>query len=86
MVYGSPPFYNRDHEKMFNDILNKQISFDNAKVDASAEVKDLISKLLIKIPEKRLGSFNEYEIKSHPWFKSINFDKIYRKEVSVMLL
>ena len=23
MIYGSPPFYNRDREKMFHDILNR---------------------------------------------------------------
>ena len=23
MIYGTPPFYNRDHEKMFHDILNR---------------------------------------------------------------
>jgi hypothetical protein len=36
MIYGSPPFYNKDHEKMFNDILNKQLNFENLKVEASA--------------------------------------------------
>lgn len=35
MIYGSPPFYNRDHEKMFTDILNRELFFDNSKVQAS---------------------------------------------------
>jgi serine/threonine protein kinase len=35
MIYGSPPFYNRDHEKMFHDILNRELFFDNSKVDSS---------------------------------------------------
>jgi hypothetical protein len=35
MIYGSPPFYNRDHEKMFHDILNRELFFDNSKVQAS---------------------------------------------------
>lgn len=56
MIYGSPPFYNRDHEKMFHDILNRELFFDNSKVDASPEAKDLIRNLLKKDPEKRLGS------------------------------
>lgn len=35
MIYGSPPFYNHDHEKMFHDILNRELFFDNSKVNAS---------------------------------------------------
>jgi serine/threonine protein kinase len=56
MIYGSPPFYNHDHEKMFHDILNRELFFDNSKVNASPEVKDLIKNLLKKDPEKRLGA------------------------------
>lgn len=50
MIYGTPPFYNRDHEKMFQDILNRELYFDDSKVEASPEAKDLIKKLLKKDP------------------------------------
>ena len=73
MIYGTPPFYNRDHEKMFQDILNREIFFDNSKVEASPEAKDIIRKLLRKDKEKRLGSENEEEIRNHPWFAGLNF-------------
>lgn len=35
---------------MFHDILNRELFFDNSKVEASAEVKDLIKNLLKKDP------------------------------------
>lgn len=81
MIYGSPPFYNRDHEKMFQDILNRQIFFDDSKVEASPEAKDLIKKLLKKDADKRLGSQNEDDIKNHPWFAKLNFEKILNKQM-----
>lgn len=56
MIYASPPFYSRDTEKMYHDILNRELFFDNSKVDASQDVKNLIKSLLKKDPEQRLGN------------------------------
>lgn len=61
---------------MFNDIMNRELFFDNSKVEASPEAKDLIRNLLRKDPEKRIGSKNEDDIKKHPWFSSINFEML----------
>ena len=79
MLYGSPPFYNRDHEKMFSDILNRELFFDNSKVQASEEVKNLIYNLLKKDPEQRLGTKNEDDIKNLPWFKDIDWENLLNK-------
>jgi serine/threonine protein kinase len=51
-------------------------SFDNT--DIPDDAKDLISKMLIKDPKKRIGynSKDYSEIKNHPFFKGINFDKL----------
>jgi hypothetical protein len=46
----------------------------------------LIKKLIVKIPEDRLGS-NEKEglrwkdLKGHPYFKSINFEDLFSQSV-----
>ena len=45
----------------------------------SDELKDLLSKLLCKDPNKRIGFKNKKEIKTHPWFKNINWDNILIK-------
>lgn len=71
---------------MFHDILNRQVFFDNSKVEASAQAKDLIKSLLKKDPEKRLGAKNENQIKEHPWFADMDFQKLEKKQVYCLLL
>lgn len=49
--------------------------------ETSKEAKDFIQKLMIKDPKKRLGSINDLqELKTHPWFKDIDWDKMMKKE------
>lgn len=73
MVYGTPPFYSRDHEKMFQDIVNRELLFENSKIEVSDNCKNLIYSLLKKDPIKRIGSKDELEIKKHPWFADIEW-------------
>ena len=82
MICGIPPFYLQDVNKMYFLIKNeKTIKFDK-KFLVSKDAKDVITKLLEKNVEDRLCShFGIEEIKKHPFFKSIDFDAILRKEV-----
>ena len=48
-----PPYYAKDREKLFNTIKSEQVKLPNY---LSKEAKDLLNKLFIKDPEKRLGS------------------------------
>merc|ERR1712154_196682 len=45
--------------------------------------KDLITKLLERDPKKRLGSTDSdiKEIQRHPFFKNIDWDKLYKREI-----
>lgn len=81
MVYGSPPFYNRDHEKMFHDIVNRELFFDNSKNDVSDQCKNLIYSLLKKDPMKRIGAKDNNEIKNHTWFSDIDWNKLLEKRI-----
>ena len=45
----------------------------------SNDLKDLLSKLLCKDPNKRIGIKSKKEIKNHPWFKNINWDNLLIK-------
>lgn len=65
---------------MQNNILHSQLTFGD---EFSDEAADLISKLLQRDPKKRLGYGvnGTNDIKNHPWFKSIDWDKLYRKEI-----
>ena len=52
MMCGRLPFYNQDHEKLFELILMEEIKFPRT---LSADAKSLLSGLLIKDPNKRYG-------------------------------
>ena len=47
----------------------------------SDDAKNIITKLLEKDPEKRLGRQGIIEIKKHPFFSGINFDDLIKKKV-----
>ena len=48
----------------------------------SDELKDIITKLLCKDVETRLGSQNDAdEIVNHPWFADMDWDKLMKKEL-----
>jgi len=47
----------------------------------TADSKDLIKKLLRKIPEARLGYNGAEELKSHPFFRKIDWKALYNRQV-----
>ena len=42
--------------------------------------RDLIEKLFVSNPKKRLGYNSADEVKNHPFFNGVDFDKVLRKE------
>ncbi|KAI6229780.1 AGC/AKT protein kinase [Aphelenchoides fujianensis] len=79
MISGRLPFFSRDHEKLFELILNGNPRFPTR---ATAEARALLSGLLIKDPTQRLGGGvrDALEIMEHPFFSVLDWDKVYRKE------
>ncbi len=52
------------------------------KIVTSEHVQDLITKLLAKDPADRLGTEGGVdEIKTHPWFSDIDWDRMLKKEI-----
>lgn len=49
----------------------------------SADAKDIISKLCQVDPSKRLGNLRggAADVKSHPWFKTIDWKKLYSRQL-----
>ncbi|XP_039032555.1 serine/threonine-protein kinase tricornered-like [Hibiscus syriacus] len=77
MLVGYPPFYSDDSMSTCRKIVNwrTHLKFpEEAKL--SAEATDLISKLLCDV-NHRLGSNGAGEIKEHPWFQGVDWDRIY---------
>merc|ERR1712190_118745 len=75
MLVGTPPFYCQDIQQMYHNILHRQLIFYQFM---SRESMLLIQGLLDKRPEYRL---NWKQIKTSPFFKTINWAKLYRKQV-----
>ena len=80
MIYGIPPFYNKQQNVMLNNIIKKNPSFPKM-IEISTELEDLITKCLIKQPQKRIGANNISLIKEHPWFKSIDWKLMEQQKV-----
>ncbi|OHS96565.1 RAC family serine/threonine-protein kinase like protein [Tritrichomonas foetus] len=80
MLTGSPPFYDQNSKKMYMAILFNPLDFPKF---LSNDAIDLLRKLLEKDPKKRLGSgpIGANEIKVHPFFCEIDWDKVLRKDI-----
>uniref|UniRef100_A0A9J8BPH2 non-specific serine/threonine protein kinase n=3 Tax=Cyprinus carpio TaxID=7962 RepID=A0A9J8BPH2_CYPCA len=80
MMCGRLPFYNQDHEKLFELILMEDIKFPRT---LSADAKSLLSGLLIKDPNKRLGGGPDdaKEIMRHSFFVGIDWQDVYDKKL-----
>ncbi|BFZ11548.1 hypothetical protein BsWGS_14586 [Bradybaena similaris] len=81
MMCGRLPFYNKDHDILFELILLQNVKFPR---NLSEEAKSLLNGLLAKKPKDRLGGgeADVAEIKSHPFFASINWDDLLAKKIS----
>ncbi|CAK9197534.1 unnamed protein product [Sphagnum troendelagicum] len=82
MLVGYPPFYSDEPMSTCRKIVNwrTHLKFpEEAKL--SKEAKDFISKLLCDV-EHRLGTRGVAEIKAHPWFKGLPWEKLYDMEAA----
>jgi len=62
---GFPPFYDEDNEALFEKILNAEYQFPSPYWDNISDLaKDLIKKLLVVDPSKRIKASG---ILKHPW-------------------
>ncbi|XP_074291002.1 uncharacterized protein LOC141617740 [Silene latifolia] len=82
MLVGYPPFYADDPMSTCRKIVNwrHHLKFPE-EARLSREAKDLICKLLCNV-EHRLGTKGAAEIKAHPWFNGIAWDKLYQMEAA----
>jgi len=77
MLTGLPPFYDQNEEAMYEKIMKSDIKFP---IFVSNEAADLIQKFLTRDQVSRL---QDYEvIKKHPWFRSLNWEKLLKREIT----
>ena len=73
MLCGFPPFYADDNNTLFNMIKSADYEFHSPYWDnVSENAKDLIKKLLVVEPSKRLST---EEILKHPWLTQTTHSK-----------
>jgi len=79
LTVGIPPFYSQNVNEMYNRIQHGVLRFPPF---LSENCKSLIVQLLNRDPKKRLGSKDDVgDIKAHPFFKTLNFEKLMKKEI-----
>ncbi|KAJ1377911.1 Serine/threonine-protein kinase, active site [Sesbania bispinosa] len=75
MVYGRTPFAGPSNEATLRNIIKKPLTFPTATPSSTLEMhaRDLISGLLNKDPNRRLGSKRgAADVKKHPFFAGFN--------------
>ncbi|PWZ10863.1 Serine/threonine-protein kinase CBK1 [Zea mays] len=82
MLVGYPPFYADDPITTCRKIVHwrNHLKFpEDAKL--SNEARDLICRLLCDV-DHRIGSAGADQIKAHPWFQGVAWDKLYEMEAA----
>ncbi|KAJ9511298.1 hypothetical protein QJQ45_017100, partial [Haematococcus lacustris] len=79
---GVPPFNADSPEEIFDNILDRSISWPEDEEDMSLECRDLVDRLLQPNPFKRLGHRGAGEIKMHPWFKDVDWTDLARTKAA----
>jgi len=86
---GVPPFNDDSPEKIYDNILNQRIPWDQIKIGydedcMSPEAADLIRKLLDYDYTKRLGANGAAEIKQDIFFKDINWETLRKQQPPII--
>lgn len=80
--HGKTPFINYEIHQMISNIKNANCEYD---LLLPTEVKDLLKKIFVVNPKKRLGCRSDYigikEIKSHSYFKGIDWNNLTNTDV-----
>ncbi|KAK5669139.1 hypothetical protein BDV3_003332 [Batrachochytrium dendrobatidis] len=80
MLAGHPPFYDEDHFKLYEKILQCKLRFP-PHFDPMA--KDLVKRLLSPDLSKRFGNLKDgvQDIKRHKWFAGVDWEKLKNLEI-----
>jgi len=76
MLSGLPPFYSEEVQNMYYNIINTQLVMPKGTNEVT---QSLLQGFLTKSPTERLS--DPEKIKSHPFFKSIDWEKLHSKNI-----
>jgi len=78
MLTGLPPFYSQNINIMYQKILNGELRYPPT---ISIDAQSLLDGLLTRDPERRLGTNPPDDIRSHAFFRTIDWDKLYARQI-----
>lgn len=81
IMEGQPPYYSRDRDTLFRNIV--QASLSAAFHHCSSRGQELILALMQRDPTKRLGKNRTSDVRTHVFFRGLDFEKVLRREVQV---
>ena len=75
LMMGKRPYVGKNRSEIKEQMMIKQVFLDedNTPKGWSQESADFINRLLLRKDTKRLGYYNDLEVRKHPWLSSINF-------------
>uniref|UniRef100_A0A1B6DUY2 Non-specific serine/threonine protein kinase n=2 Tax=Clastoptera arizonana TaxID=38151 RepID=A0A1B6DUY2_9HEMI len=81
MLYGLPPFYSRNTEEMYKQILFKPLKL---RQGISESGKRILGEFLEKDSSKRLGAgYGDFDdVKHHEFFKTLNWDDLLQRKIT----
>lgn len=82
MITGEIPFKGKSEEDVHKAVTAGKFIIPSSVPEAA---RDLISGLLVKKPEERLGATNIQDLKSHAFFKGVNFSSLSQEKVPMDL-
>ena len=83
LMLGKRPYIGKNRREIKEQMMIKQVYLDDDSIPLgwSQEAADFINRLLLKQDTNRLGYYNDFEIKRHPWFNDINFDDLIEGKI-----
>jgi len=83
LLTGQLPFYHEEKKKMYRLIVTEKVLYPRI---VSAEARELISKLLTKNPDRRLGSLTDAEeVMEQAFFAAIDWSDLKKKRIIPLL-
>eukprot|EP00392_Amoebophrya_sp_AT5.2_P003161 g3166.t1 len=82
MLTGLPPYYSRERRTLFEQIRHGELSIPDY---VSTVARDLLRKLLVRDPARRLGSSRKdgMEVMEHEFYASVQWRALLQRRVSV---
>ena len=88
LMMGERPYIGKNRKEIKEQMMSRQIYIEEEMIPFgwSEESADFINRLMVRKDFKRLGFYNELEIKNHPWFYDMDFESLVKKKLEAPFL